>query len=80
MRFALFAIGAAALLPKIHVLGSEFGYSQKNGQEKLLGSSFGFPGTSKTFDYVVSLPAPIQNCFPSVHGEHFEPATDTACR
>ena len=30
------------------------GYTQINGQTRLLGSSFGVPGTNATFDYVVS--------------------------
>ena len=33
------------------VLGS--GYTQSNGQTKLVGSSFGVLGLNKTFDYVV---------------------------
>ena len=36
-------------------LGFGYGNSQENGREKLLSSSFGFPGTDQTFDYVVCL-------------------------
>lgn len=30
-----------------------FGFSQDDGQTRLLGSSFGIPGVSRTYDYVV---------------------------
>ena len=30
------------------------GYTQLGSQTRLLGSSFGLPGTNATFDYVVS--------------------------
>lgn len=43
-----------------------FGSWTLNGQDKLLGSSFGFPGANATFDYVVSLCRAIKTgIFPS---------------
>lgn len=40
-----------------------FGCWTLNGQERLLGSSFGFPGANATFDYVVSLCSAIKIVF-----------------
>ena len=54
MRVSLI-VTTVALLSRADGLGFEYGYSQENGREKLLSSSFGFPGTDQTFDYVVCL-------------------------
>lgn len=51
--FLLRLLICSYFFPGIH---SELtGYSQINGQTRLLGSSFGILGTNATFDYVVSV-------------------------
>ena len=53
--YAIFrTISAVLLLSETLVLGSGSVFEQPNGNERLLGSSFGFPGRDETFDYVVS--------------------------
>jgi hypothetical protein len=54
MRAAFLTAAVVALLPGTRSLAFGSGYYEHNGQERLLGSSFGFPGSDKTFDYVVS--------------------------
>ncbi|KAF2230133.1 hypothetical protein EV356DRAFT_352071 [Viridothelium virens] len=43
----------AALSKEVGGLGFGSGYTHQNGIGRLLGSSFGFPGTNVTIDYVV---------------------------
>ena len=68
MRLGLAFLAAKAVLPTALGYGFGFGFTQQNGQERLLGSSFGFPGTDQTFDYVVSTTMatsrPSSSCMP----------------
>ena len=43
-------LGTTIVVPQ--VLG-QHGYTRNNGRTRLYGSSFGTPGTDKSFDYVV---------------------------
>ena len=55
MRAMIFVLNFVGFLGETRGQGFGFGYSQQNGNERLLGSSFGFPGTDQTFDYVVRI-------------------------
>ena len=52
MRFDSTLLGSAILLPQVL---AQFVYTQKNGRTRSHGSSFGTPGTDKSFDYVIRL-------------------------
>ena len=53
MQAIFFATLIVALLSRTQGLGFGFGYSQQDGHERLLGTSFGVPGNDRIFDYVV---------------------------
>ena len=57
-QYLLFLVNIFA---SVHVIDAVIlGYTQSNGQSRLLGSSFGVPGINTTFDYVVSSDSKIQ--------------------